>query len=25
LETFWRNRRWHLLFPHITHGNPSRN
>jgi hypothetical protein len=25
LETFWRNQRWHLLFPHITHGNPSRN
>jgi hypothetical protein len=19
LETFWRNDRWHLLFPHITH------
>ncbi len=25
LETFWRNGRWHLLFPHITHGDPSRN
>lgn len=25
LETFWRNDRWHLLFPHILHGNPSRN
>ena len=22
LETFWRNRRWHLLFPHILHGDP---
>ena len=20
LETFWRNNRWHLLFPHIAHG-----
>jgi hypothetical protein len=25
LETFWRNRRWHLLFPHILRGNPHRN
>lgn len=25
LETFWRNDRWHLLFPHITHGDPSKN
>jgi hypothetical protein len=25
LETFWRNGRWHLLFPHIPHGDPSRN
>lgn len=25
LETFWRNRRWHLLFPHIRHGDPRRN
>lgn len=25
LETFWRNRRWHLLFPHILHGDPHRN
>jgi len=25
LETFWRNQRWHLLFPHILHGDPSRN
>ena len=25
LETFWRNRRWHLLFPHIRHGHPRRN
>ena len=25
LETFWRNNRWHLLFPHILHGDPSRN
>jgi hypothetical protein len=25
LETFWRNDRWHLLFPHITHGDPHRN
>lgn len=24
LETFWRNRRWHLLFPH-TSFNPARN
>jgi hypothetical protein len=25
LETFWRNKRWHLLFPHSTHGDPSEN
>jgi len=25
LETFWRNGRWQSIFPHITHGNPSRN
>lgn len=25
LETFWRNQRWHLLFPHILPGDPSRN
>ena len=25
LETFWRNNRWQLLFPHILHGDPSRN
>lgn len=25
LETFWRNARWHLLFPHILHGDPRRN
>ena len=25
LETFWRNDRWHLLFPHILHGDPRRN
>lgn len=25
LETFWRNSRWHLLFPHILHGDPSKN
>jgi hypothetical protein len=25
LETFWRNRRWHLLYPHILHGNPHKN
>jgi hypothetical protein len=25
LETFWRNKRWHLLFPHILHGDPHRN
>ena len=25
LETFWRNGRWHLLFPHSTHGDPSKN
>jgi hypothetical protein len=25
LETAWRNHRWHLLFPHSTHGDPSRN
>jgi hypothetical protein len=25
LETFWRNDRWHLLFPHIRRGDPRRN
>ena len=25
LETFWRNNRWHLLFPHTSPINPSRN
>jgi len=25
LETFWRNHRWHQLFPHILHGDPRRN
>lgn len=25
LETFWRNDRWHLLFPHILRGDPSKN
>ncbi|HTY88665.1 MAG TPA: ISKra4 family transposase [Candidatus Acidoferrum sp.] len=25
LETFWRNRRWHLLYPHILHGDPHKN
>ncbi|HEV2455490.1 MAG TPA: hypothetical protein VGY98_14595 [Verrucomicrobiae bacterium] len=25
LETFWRNDRWHLLFPHLLHGDPRRN
>jgi hypothetical protein len=25
LETFWRNDRWHLLFPHILRGDPRRN
>ena len=25
LETFWRNHRWHLLFPHILHEDPRRN
>ena len=25
LETFWRNHRWHLLFPHILHQDPRRN
>jgi hypothetical protein len=25
LETFWRNNRWHLLFPHILHSDPRRN
>ena len=25
LETFWRNGRWHLLFPHIRQQNPRRN
>jgi hypothetical protein len=25
LETFWRNRRWHLLFPHVLQGDPYKN
>jgi len=25
LETFWRNDRWHLLFPHHRHFDPSKN
>lgn len=25
LETFWRNNRWHVLFPHVTHTNPHKN
>jgi hypothetical protein len=25
LETFWRNKRWHLLFPHSTYGDPAKN
>jgi hypothetical protein len=25
LETFWRNDRWSLLFPHILHGDPHKN
>ena len=25
LETFWRNGRWHLLFPHNRHFDPSKN
>jgi hypothetical protein len=25
LETFWRNNRWHLLFPHNRHFDPSKN
>ena len=25
LENFWRNDRWHLLFPHIRHQDPRRN
>ena len=25
LETFWRNNRWHLLFPHSRHFNLSKN
>lgn len=25
LETFWRNQRWHVLFPHILHGDPHKN
>lgn len=25
LETFWRNKRWHLLFPHSIQGDPSKN
>lgn len=25
LETFWRNDRWHLLYPHILRGDPHKN
>ena len=25
LETFWRNKRWHLLFPHCLYSDPSKN
>jgi hypothetical protein len=25
LETFWRNGRWHLLFPHVGNFDPARN
>lgn len=25
LETFWRNGRWHILFPHVAHCDPSKN
>jgi len=25
LETFWRNDRWHVLYPHILHGDPRKN
>jgi hypothetical protein len=25
LETFWPNDRWHLLYPHIRHGDPRKN
>jgi len=25
LETFWRNQRWHILFPHAAYGDPSKN
>lgn len=25
LENFWRNKRWHLLFPHILRGDPRKN
>jgi hypothetical protein len=25
LETFWRNDRWHVLFPHILQGDPYKN
>jgi hypothetical protein len=25
LETFWRHDRWHVLYPHIFHGDPHRN
>ncbi|MEI6077748.1 MAG: ISKra4 family transposase [Verrucomicrobiota bacterium] len=25
LETFWRNNRWHLLYPHILQGDPNKN
>jgi hypothetical protein len=25
LETFWRNDRWHRLYPHSLRGNPRKN
>src|SRR3954447_22021085 len=25
VETFWRNNRWHLLFPHVQLSDPSKN
>ena len=25
LETFWRNGRWHILFPHTSHCDPCKN
>ncbi|MEY2878179.1 MAG: hypothetical protein RLZZ15_559 [Verrucomicrobiota bacterium] len=25
LDTFWRNGRWHLLFPHAAPSDPARN